>query len=220
MATQELISSNPKPKSQHINPRGVRRPNRQEAVFNPPVHHSPTGQSQNPSTEDDEEPLASKQLHRQTDLDEPINSQPRLLEPPTEQELNEDFEEEWARMSLLTQYIGPPTEAGPETPEEEGNSDLKTELETLKKDFLSQTDTLDRGQKHLEALDRAVAKYCILARLQITIQPHILLKDADFQKDWAESKLECELRLIETLQKHLRLRVICQESRKRHLHKH
>ena len=118
-------------------------------------------------------------------------------------------------MSLLTQYIGPSTGAGPEIPEEdEGNSDLKTELETLNKDFLSQTDTLDWGQKHLEALDRAVAKRRILARLKITIQLQVLLKeDADFQKDWADNKLECELRLIEMLWKHLRLRVSQQNVR-------
>ena len=117
-------------------------------------------------------------------------------------------------MSLLTQYIGPSTGAGPEIPEEdEGNNDLKTELETLKKDFLSQTDTLDWGQKHLEALDRAVAKRRILARLKITVQLQVLLKeDADFQKDWADNKLECELRLIEMLWKHLRLRVIGQSQ--------
>ena len=60
MASQELISSNPKPKSQRINLRGARRINRQEAIFDPPVDHSPTDRSQNLTTEDDnEEPLAS-----------------------------------------------------------------------------------------------------------------------------------------------------------------
>ena len=134
MASQELISSNPKPKSQRINPRGARRINQQKAIFNPPVDHSPTGQSQNPTAEDDnKEPLASNQLHRQTNCGKPNHSQPQLLlEPPTEPELDEDFEEEWARMSLLTQYIGPPTGAGPKIhtvpKEDEGNSDLKIEL--------------------------------------------------------------------------------------------
>ena len=36
------------------------------------------------------------------------------------------------------------------------SNNLKTKLDTLKRDFLTQTDTLDRGQKHLEALGRAV----------------------------------------------------------------
>ena len=192
MASQELISSsNPKPKSQRTNPCGARRPNRQEAIFNPLVDHSPTGRSQNPNPEeeDNDEPLASNQLHHQTtDRDEPNHSQP----PPTEQVLDEEFEEEWARMSILTQYIGPPQGAGPETTEgEEGNNNLKTELKALKKDFLTQTDTLDRGQEHLEALDRAVAKCRIPARLQITVQPQVLLKeDPNFQKEWTESKLK------------------------------
>ena len=106
--------------------------------------------------------------------------------------LDEEFEEEWARMSILTQYIGPPQGAGPETTEgEEGNKNLKTELKALKKDFLTQTDTLDRGQEHLEALDRAVAKCRIPARLQIIVQPQVLLKeDPNFQKEWAESKFK------------------------------
>ena len=221
MASQELIgsssssSSNPKPKPQRTNPRGAKRSNRQEAVFGPRVDHSPTGRSQNPNEEenDNDEPLASNQLNNQTaERDEPNNSQPPA---PAEQVLDEEFEEEWARMSILTQYIGPPRGTGPGTTEEEEGSsnNLKTELDTLKRDFLTQTDTLDRGQKHLEALDRAVAKRRIPARLQITVQPQVLLKeDPNFQREWAERKLDCELRLIGVLQKHLRERVVGQSQ--------
>ena len=117
-------------------------------------------------------------------------------------------------MSILTQYIGQQQldntaeQQRTEDPEEDEDN-IQTELSTLKTDFLTKTETLDRGEKHLKALDRVVSRRRIPKRLQITIQPQVLFKeDPEFQVEWNEAKLECELRLINILRKHLRLRVI------------
>ena len=114
-------------------------------------------------------------------------------------------------MSILTQYIGPgPTTREPtEDNREDDQQDIQLELEALHKDFLTQTDHLDRRQRHLEALDRAVSRCPITARLKINIQPQVLLKeDPEFQNEWNRAKVECELKLINVIRKHLRTRVI------------
>ena len=157
----------------------------------------------------DDHPLASNQLqHEPQDNDAPGTS--RTPPPP---EVDEDFEQEWAQMSILTQYIGRQqpnnTTEQQRTEDEEEEDNMQTELAAQKTDFLTKTDTLDRGEKHLEALDRVVSRRRIPKRLQITIQPQVLLKeDPEFQVEWNEAILECELRLINILRKHLRLRVI------------
>lgn len=63
-------------------------------------------------------------------------------------------------MSLLTQFIDPPANAEPMAAgnvNDDPDQKVNKELEGLKKQFLNHTDSLDRGQRHLEALDRAVA---------------------------------------------------------------
>ena len=124
--------------------------------------------------------LPSNQLslqQRQEDEEEEPPVKSKLpLSPPEDGTFDNEFEDEWTNMSLLTQFIGPPANAEP-TAANNSNEDpdrkVRKELEGLKKEFLNHTDALDRGQRHLEALDRAVSRCRIPAKLRITIQPHI-----------------------------------------------
>ena len=152
------------------------------------------------------------------------------LPPDENTTYDQEFEQEWSDISIMTQLIGPSTATTEQSVATNLNEDLDNQvnktLDGLKKEFLSHTDLLDRGE-HLEALDRAVSRCRILARLRITIQPQanttnnlsnqlvyctqpqVLEKeDPDFQAEWHEAKLKCELILIEVLRRHLTLRVI------------
>ena len=110
---------------------------------------------------------------------------------------------------------------------EDPDSQVNKALEGLKKEFLSHTDSLDQGEQHLEALNQAVSRCRIPARLRITIQPQVNTtnnlsnqlvycaqpqvldkEDPDFQAEWREAKFKRELILIEVLRRHLTLRVI------------
>ena len=204
--SQPLFSQSPRP--QRV--RAAKKTTRQEVVYQPPPPNEP---NRSETENDDEQPLASNQLqHREPQNDDAPRTSTSQTPPPPE--VDEDFEQEWAQMSILTQYIGQQQldntaeQQRTEDPEED-EYNIQTELSTLKTDFLTKTETLDRGEKHLEALDRVVSRRRIPKRLQITIQPQVLFKeDPEFQVEWNEAKLECELRLINILRKHLRLRVI------------
>ena len=143
----------------------------------------------------------------------PVKSKLPLPPPDEDMTYDHEFEDEWMNMSILTQFIGPAAATTELSAATNINEDLDRQvnkaLEGLNKEFLSHTDSLDRGQQHLEALDRAVSRRWILARLRIMIQPQVLYKeDPDFQAEWREAKLRCELILIDVLRRHLSLRVI------------
>ena len=108
----------------------------------------------------------------------PVRSKLPLPPPEDNATFDQEFKDEWTNMSILTQLIGPPTTAetltaGNANASDDPDRQMNKELEGLKKDFLNHTDFLDRGQQHLEALDRAVARRCILAKLHINIQPQV-----------------------------------------------
>ena len=95
--------------------------------------------------------------------------------------------------------------------EETTKQELRSELDTtLRKDFLTQTNNLDRGKRHLEALNRAVSRSQIPAKLKINIQPQVyfLKEDPEFQNEWNRVKIECELKQVNVIRQHLRTRVI------------
>ena len=120
-----------------------------------------------------------QQQHEQSGDDKedkpPVRS--KLPLPPPKGTFDLKFEEEWTNMSILTQFIGPPTTAGDNilaaSNTEDPETKLKSKLDGLKKEFLNHTDFLDQGQQHLDALDRVVARHCIPAKLHINIQPQV-----------------------------------------------
>ena len=125
---------------------------------------------------------------------------------------SEDHHNEFDQLNLLTQYIGGPSETTVRRKEISpmGDEELKkAELAKLKQNYLELTDLIDRGESHLAALDRAIERKRIPAKLQITITPMVLNKEnADFQREWAEAKLQAEILLIQTIRRHLITRII------------
>lgn len=113
-------------------------------------------------------------------------------------------------MSLLTQYIGPSGPGKTTQPDHCGtDTSLQVELDNLKKAYMANTDEVDRGEKHLAALNRAAQKQQIPAGLQINLKPQVQKKEhPKLRAEWAEAKLEAELRFIDILTSHLRERVI------------
>ena len=158
------------------------RRNRSETVFS---ESQPTltaaGRDDKPPAADLEQQssqdLPSNQLslqQRKKDEEEPPVKSKLPLPPPEDNTHDDEFEDEWTNMSLLTQFIGSPANTEPTAAGNVNNPDRKVnKLEGLKKEFLDHTDSLDRGQRHLEALDRAVTRRRIPARLRITIQPQV-----------------------------------------------
>ena len=62
---------------------------------------------------------------------------------------------------------------------------------------MENTDMVDRSEKHLAALNRAVQKCRIPAGLQINQKPQVQRKEhPELQAEWVEAKLEAELRFI------------------------
>ena len=142
-----------------------------------------------PEQQQSSQDLPSNQLslqQRQEDEEEEPPVKSKLpLPPPEDGTVDNEFEDEWTNMSLLTQFIGPPANAGPTTANnsnEDPDWKVHKELEGLKKEFLNHTNALNRGQRHLEALDRAVSRCRIPAKLRITIQPQVNTTDNLFNR--------------------------------------
>ena len=79
----------------------------------------------------------------------------------THEDQSEDHDDEFNQLNLLTQYIGGPSSS--ETtihrrePSPVGDEELKkAELAKLKQNYLEQTDLIDRGESHLNTLDRVI----------------------------------------------------------------
>ena len=168
-------------------PLGQRTPrsrrNRNETVF------SKSQPTLTAAGRDDKIPPAADPEQQQSSQDLPSN-QPLVksklsFSPPEDGTFDNEFEDEWTNMSLLTQFIGPPANAGPTTANnsnEDPDWKVHKELEGLKKEFLNHTNALNRGQRHLEALDRAVSRCRIPAKLRITIQPQVNTTDNLFNR--------------------------------------
>ena len=170
--------------------------NRQEAVYSNQTQPTLTATKRNDNsqppagdqnTEGNKYDFPSNQLllqqrHDNTETNDndeeepPVRSKLPLPLPEDNATFDQEFKDEWTNMSILTQFIGPPATAetltaGNVKASDDPDRQMNKELEGLKKDF--HTDFLNRGQQHLEVLDRAVTRRCILAKLRINIQPWV-----------------------------------------------
>ena len=197
------------------------RKRRSESVFDPldavraRQHHDLSKDSDNNEQEADVPVtmLPSNQLADQTLPPAPSQSLfDNLVDETHHEDQSENHHNEFDQLNLLTQYIGGPSETTARRKETSpmGDEELKkAELTKLKQNYLELTDLIDRGESHLTALDRVIERKGIPAKLQITITPMVLNKEnADFQREWAEAKLQAEILLIQTIRRHLITRII------------
>ena len=100
----------------------------------------------------------------------------RILTPAADQ-LRQEFQD----MGMLTQYIGQSSMAMPNRPDNHTNSHetsiIDTETKKLKELFLEKTDKLDKMQSHRAALNRAVARDKLPAKLRIQTKPIVVDSD-------------------------------------------
>ena len=113
-------------------------------------------------------------------------------------------------LQILTQYIGPPTETkntGSKAINTTTNTTLsleQQELNSLKKIFLRETETMDRANSHAESLTRATERGRIPPKLRIDIKPMVINQnDPIFQKEWLEALDISQTTLIDTIKHHL-----------------
>ena len=163
---KEMMSQPPIPLGQRT-PKSRR--NWQEAIYSNQTQPTLTAAKRNntqppagdQSTEGNEYDLPSNQLllqqwHDNTKTNDSDEEEPpvrsKLPVPPPEDNttFDQEFEDEWMNMSLLIQFIGPPTTAEPlaagnVNANDDQDRQMNKELEELKKEFLNHTDSLDRG---------------------------------------------------------------------------
>ena len=121
---------------------------------------------------------------------------------------NQNEEEEFEQLGLLTQYIGQPakTDRSRATTSRDWlrQTELEREIDTFKERYLELIDVLDRASSHQEALSKAAARDRTPARLKIQIKPMVIDKDnPTFMANWEKAVRECERKLTETKIDHL-----------------
>lgn len=102
-------------------------------------------------------------------------------------------------VGLLTQLIAPKRRRliGPTTSRE-------SILEEFKKTFLDKTTILDRAEAHQSSLLSSKEKGRVPAKLRVTVQPMVLMKEKySFQQAWNSTIRESEDRLMSVLINHL-----------------
>ena len=130
----------------------------------------------------------------------------RTLTPAADQ-LRQEFHD----MGMLTQYIGQ-SSMTPNRPSNHTNSHetsiVDTETKKLKELFLDKTDKLDKMQSHRDALNRAVARDRLPAKLRIQTKPIVVYSDdPKFQQKWKECIRTAERNMVKVLTDHLSDRI-------------
>ena len=170
--------------------------------------HQHLSEDSNSETEVNNDPTTDQLASNQLAIPESQNLFQNTSNPEEDDNNNAD---EFNELNLqLTQYIGGPltTKRTPPPPEDNGGT-IDTEVKKFTAYYLELTDLIDRGESHLSALNRAVEGKRIPAKLRISIISMVLMKDDnEFQKEWADMKLQAETALINVLRKHLTERVI------------
>ena len=139
-----------------------------------------------------------------TDEDPPLASSQWAREQEEEQD-------EFEQLGLLTQYIGQP----PRTRNDRGRTSTsadwfkKTEIEkellSFKERYLKLTDTFDRASNNQEALSKAITRGRTPAKLRITIKPMVIEKDdPKFISKWETAIRDCEHKLATVIIDHLK----------------
>ena len=129
----------------------------------------------------------------------------------TEQQSTEQLKEEFQSLRLLTQYIGPARKPPPSAPDAaasgSGGQDQtiqEMEARRLKDIFLEKTDRIDKMQSHHEALQRAVARDRIPAKLKIQAKPLVAEGECPkLLKKWTECVKDAERNMVKVLTDHL-----------------
>ena len=132
---------------------------------------------------------------------------PRTHTPAADQ-LRQEFQD----MGMLTQYIGQTSMATPSRPSNHTNNNetsiIDTETKKLKELFLEKTDRLDKMQSHRDALNRAVARDKLPAKLRIQTKPIVVdSDDPKFQQKWKECVKTAERSMVKVLTDHLSDRI-------------
>ena len=122
---------------------------------------------------------------------------------------NQNEEEEFEQLGLLTQYIGQlaKTDRSRATTSRDWlrQTELEKEIDTFKERYLELIDVLDRASSHQEALSKTAARDRTPARIKIQIKPMVIDKDnPTFVANWEKAVRECERKLTETIINHLK----------------
>ena len=131
----------------------------------------------------------------------------RTLTPAADQ-LRQEFQD----MSMLTQYIGQTSIATPNRPGNHTNTHevniVDAETKKLKELFLEKTDKLDKMQSNKDALNRAVARDKLPAKLRIQTRPIVVdSDDPKFQQKWKDCIKTAERNMVKVLTDHLSDRI-------------
>ena len=127
---------------------------------------------------------------------------------PAADQLRQEFQD----MGMLTQYIGQSSMATQNRPNSHTNSHetniVESETKKLKELFLEKTDKLDKMQSHRDALNRAVARDKLPAKLRIQTKPIVVDgDDPKFQQNWKDCIKTAERNMIKVLTDHLSDRI-------------
>ena len=133
----------------------------------------------------------------------PSNQQAGAQNTQTNQDDNE--EDDFAALGLLTQYIGP-LKTNPRKPSSKTSEDRRilNLTEQLKDDYAELTEDLDRASSHLESLKKAITRGRTPAGLKIILKPMVMYReDHTFTRDWDDTIKKCETEITTTIIKHL-----------------
>lgn len=129
------------------------------------------------------------------------------LSTPAEAGMDQ-LKQEFQDIGMLTQYIGQPSLTTPNRPSSQTTSQeastVDIEMKKIKELFLEKTDKLDKMQSHWDALNRAVARDKLPAKLRIQTKPIVAdSDDSKFQQKWKDCIRRAERNMVRILTDHL-----------------